>query len=165
MTARLATLLTAAIAIVAIAAGCGGGDGSASSSTGASSAARASFVKKAVLVCSRAREGGFDRLAAYQKKHRADQLPKAVVTQNAFRAVLLATIKAEIAGLEALEAPAGDEKTIEAMLASLHKAFDEGTKVTKMAHGQTPAHQIVARFAAADKELHAYGLTGCTKKE
>jgi hypothetical protein len=168
--ARLATLLAAAGAIAAIAMGCGGGGDSASgsaagsSSAGGISAAKAKFIKEADALCTKAREGSFEKIAAYEKKHRSEGLPNAVRGQKAIRAVVLSIIEAEIEGIRSLEAPAGDEEEIETILASLQKTLEKAKNRTKkLAVGSAPAAIISAQFVAADKELQAYGLTSCTK--
>ena len=172
MSSRLAASLAVLGAITMIGMGCGGGDDSSStsgstateSSTVASSGDKAEFIKAAEALCLKKRQGSFERIAAYEKKHGSEGLPPAVLGQKAIRAVVLATIDEEIDGLRALEPPAGEEEEVEALLASLQKTLEKArSRTKKLAVQQAPAALISAVFHAADKELKAYGLLACAK--
>jgi hypothetical protein len=71
--------------------------------------------------------------------------------------VLVPDIQTNILQIRALGAPSGDQQTVKAMLDSAQQALD---KVK-----QNPSLLISGRpFAAAAKQLHAYGLTQCAKQ-
>ncbi len=172
MKARLAVSLAAVAAITAIGMGCGGGDDSSSasgsaangSSTVASSGSKAEFIKEAEALCLQKRQGSFEKIGAYEKKHRSEGLPPIVLGQKAIRAVVLSTIGAEIAGLRALEPPADEAEEVEALLATLQTTLEKArSRTEKLAAEDAPAAIISTTFHVPNKELKAYGLPGCTK--
>lgn len=153
------TTLIAAIGIVAVALGCGGDDDSSSADAAGDSLGKAAFVKQANEACLEEREDSFEQVAAYQKKHRGEGGSQEEQMRRAIRAVLLSTIAAEIADLEALGMPEGDEQQVEAILASLEDAHEEAEEQTKT----DPSKEVEDYFGAANKKLAGYGLESCQK--
>jgi hypothetical protein len=159
--ALLATMLVAAIAIAAIVSGCGSDDDSTSSSAASdsSSLSKAEFVKQANAACLGEREDSLEELATYQQRHRSEGLPEAVLAENAFKAVTLSTIEAEIAALRALGLPTGDDGGVEAILALLQADLDKATKL----RAKLSSDEVEGYFVNANKKLRGYGLSSCTK--
>lgn len=167
MGVRLTISLVAAVAFAVLATGCGSDDGSeANSSSDPSSAEvdspspeKVAFVKRANAVCLRGRETTLTKVGVYKTKHQSEGLSEAVLTRRAIKAVILATLEREINALQALEPPAGEEEQVDAMLAAQQATFEQDKKL----QGKMSTAEIEARFADSDKDLRAYGLTGCTK--
>jgi hypothetical protein len=142
--------------------GCGGGGSSASTGSvneeGSASVGKAAFVKQADAVCLQKREKTLARVGPYEKKHEGEGLSEAALVRNAIKAAVLVTLEQEIAALAKLQAPAEDAEEFEAIIADLRSALDEAreanTKTSK---------EVENIFLPVDKELRAYGLTGCTK--
>jgi hypothetical protein len=155
------TVLAIAMAFAVFASGCGGDDSTSASaageSDGSSSLSKAEFIKRAAAACASERENSFEQIATYSEKHRSDGLPEAVLAKRAVRATLLSIIAAELDDLQKLEAPAGDEQEVEAMLAAQQAALNEA-KANKR-----KLEDVEDYFTDADKELQAYGLDECTK--
>jgi hypothetical protein len=159
--AGLKTTLAAAMAIAALVMmmGCGGGEESSSAGDGSPTLSKAAFIKRAGIVCYRARKGAFERVAAYSNKHRSEGLPEAVLTKKAIRAGLISTFDAELAALRKLGAPDGEGEEVEAILASLQTSLDEAKEWKKKSFDEVEDY-----FVDADKKLQDYGLTRCKKK-
>lgn len=156
-------LLAATIAVVA--AGCGGGDSgdstsaSSSSEEGSGAPSRAVFIEQANEVCLEKREGTLEKVAAYQNAHRSDGLSRAALAKAAVRAALLSTIATEAAALQALQAPAGGEGEVEAILATLERELGEARRE---AHDNYD--EVEDYFADSDREMREYGLVECQKQ-
>lgn len=162
MNARLATIFVAVVAVVAIAVGCGGGDSSSSaggSTETTSSPEKEAFVKGANAACSKARTGDLNKVGVYEKAHRSQGLSETELSEDAFKAALLSTVEAEIAGMRKLAIPKGDEEEVEQFLSELEREASEARREEKT----ESLEEIEKRFATSDKELRAYELTECTK--
>lgn len=168
--------LVAVAAIAVLAMGCGSSDdsqsatdsvgGSTASGEGAgmprqeiatSSLSRDEFVKQANRACSQARAGSLEEVAAYEKSHRSEGLPQAVLSENAIKTVTLSITETEIDALRRLGAPEGDEEEIKAIITALEKSSSEA---------KNPAvgyREVSDKFADVNKKLQAYGLARCTK--
>lgn len=153
----------AMIATAVIAMGCGNEGDSSSVSTGTASP-KAAFIEKAGAVCHAARKNAFQRVAAYQERHRSEGLSEAVLSRRATRAVTLSTYEGEIAALRELRAPPGDQSEVEGILDAEAEALEEARKVPKVTGTDlTQASEMSARFRDAGRALRNYGVTGCGK--
>jgi len=77
------------------------------------------------------------------------------MAKNSIRAGVLSTIEAEVDALRALEAPAGDEDRIDAVLNAVQATANEVWKRKKW------SKEVAVYFADTSKDMRAYGLTGC----
>lgn len=162
MNGWLKTTVGAALAgvVAVIATGCGTSDSSStpgSATAEASSPSKAAFIAKANAACLHEIEGSLERVVDYQQKHRLEGLPQPVLVRRAVRPVLLSTIAAEIADIDRLEPPAGDEEEIEAILAAQRRALAEAKARTKS------LEDAEDYFVAADRMLREYGIAHCEK--
>lgn len=148
-----------AVAIMGIAVGCGGGGDSKSASTStAQRLGKLAFARKASIACIEKRANSATAIQAYEKKHRSEGLPHAVLAANAYKTVLLATIEAEVVALRKLGPPAGDTGQLQTIFDHLQAAID-AARATK----SISTAEIEASFVKTDEELERYGLTECTK--
>jgi hypothetical protein len=164
-----ALLSITATATIAVLAGCGGNgasetagsDGSPSGSGGAiatSSLTRAEFVKKANAICDRATNLALAQLSLYVKQHGGGGAPprEGSVLARAFAAILPASMKAQIAQIRALGAPAGDEERVKTFLQVWQRA------VAKLeANPPSSDREFNPMFARVEKLGQAYGFEGC----
>lgn len=148
-----------AVAIMGIAVGCGGGgDSKSAPSSTAQRIGKLAYAKKASEACIEERSDSATAIQAYEKKHRSEGLPEAVLATNAYKTVLLSTIEAEVAALRKLGPPTGDTGQLKAIFDRLQAAIDaERAKKSKS------IAEIEAGFTKTDEELERYGLTECTK--
>jgi hypothetical protein len=166
---KQAVSLVAAIAMIAGAFGCGGGGDSSGSSSGKNSSAsssteisnastlsKATFVKRASAACLEQREDTLERVPVYEKRHRSDGLSPHELTESALKAAVLSTVEAEIAALEKLGAPAGEEEAIEGINALLHDALIK-------AKGEEKLTKVEGAFQGVDTQLRKFGLPACAK--
>ncbi len=154
---KMTLIAAVAIASAALGSGCGGGNPStASSPEGVSTASNAAYIKQANAACLAQRENSLERVAAYEKQHSSESLPRHVLAENALKAAVLSTVEAEIAALEKLESPAGEEEAIEAINALLHDALDK-------AKGEEGLANVEGAFRSVDRQLRRYGLSACAK--
>lgn len=164
---RSISLLLAVIALTAVAAGCGSGSGSESSGTqastattgksseaGAGSAEKEAFIKRAGTACTKARESGFERIAAGGKGQKSG----AAEAEDTIIAVLLGTLRAEVGAIRSLLPPAEDEAEIGEIVTEMEAALNKAESMK----GASP-EEIEALFADSDKKLEAYGLAACSK--
>ena len=142
--------VAAGMALIA-AAGCGGSEDSAASALG-----KAAFVKRASAACLDQRGNAFEKVVAYEKKHNSDGVPPAKLTNDAMKAAVLSTVEAEIAALEKLRVPAGEEEAFEAINALMHDALDK-------AKGEEKLAKVEAAFRGLDWQLRKFGLPACAK--
>lgn len=159
---RLILVLLAATAVAATAGGCGGDD-DASSAAGSEegdswAVSKAAFIKRATEVCQKDREDTLVRVGEYQEEHSSDGLPKALLGKMAVVAGLTQTIQLEVDHLEELDLPAGEEKQVEALIASVQSAIDKA----KASKTDSPK-KFAGYFVAVNQELREYGLKDCGK--
>jgi hypothetical protein len=150
---RFATFLTTVAVIAVLAAGCG----SSSSSQDSSSLSKAEFLVKANAACDRERHGVLSRISSYLEQHGSEGKSEAELIADMAKAVLLPASRAETEALEALGAPPGDEKRIEAMLAAQRKAIAEVAALRRV----TSIEAVENRFNQASDQFRAYGLESC----
>jgi hypothetical protein len=143
-----------ALALVAVGVGCGGG----SEDSGSSALSKAVFVKRASAACLDPRESALEKVVAYEKKHKSDGRPPAELADDAMKAAVLSTVEAEIAALEKLGMPEGDEKQIETIMAALRSAVQKGQN-----SAQAKVAEVEDNFKPADQLLRSYGLPACAK--
>jgi hypothetical protein len=165
----LIVLLGTLVAMAAmLSVGCGGGDGSGDASGAANngqsgstsvSPEQAAFIEEAGKACNRERQGLTEEMGVYLQKREASGTPDSVATADMFRVVLIPAVEAEMAAIEKLTIPAGDEQQIEAILAGERKAIAELKRLQRA----SSLGLFFDRFKPTDQELLAYGLASCTK--
>jgi hypothetical protein len=165
------TLAAVAATIAAVAAGCGGGGGESRGTTNrearpggsggpavtTSSLSKAEFAKRAQAICSRERRTTLSRLIAYEQKNGHPGEPVSATFADAVRAVLLPTIEAEMSGVAALGAPAGEEAGLEAFLDAQREAVGEVAKLQRI----SSRFQLERYFSDSGKLAGEYGIGDC----
>lgn len=147
----------AVAALVLTTAGCGGGSGDDSA---ASSPSKAEFIKKADAICSQAAKQTAAEFAAYAKKNQLSEGQKLKPSQYAEigETILIPALKRQIAEIEALGAPEGDEDVITSFIAAVNEAIQKAEAEPKAA--QSPEKLL----AKADKLVANYGFKVCGQR-
>ncbi len=170
MTARLIMLLVCAAAIAALFAGCGGDSDDSSASSGnevtvtTSSLSKPEFIKQASAACERQRKNIANESIGYLVKHEtkgATREDEAESFAKMTKVVIIPIIENEIAEIQKLGAPSGDEDEIEAFLTSEQEGIDG---VSKLSH-IVSRFQMERFFAPSAKIGRAYGLEACVNSE
>jgi hypothetical protein len=117
------------------------------------------FIEQAGAACLRQRAEIQEKLSSYSEKHSDDDLAPAVLLANSLKAVAVPVVEAELAAIEKLGAPAGDEEEISAILAAERDAVVQARKMQKAKTIAT----FEKYFAEADRKLKKYGLDSCAK--
>jgi hypothetical protein len=164
-------LLLAGLAIVAMAAGCGGdGDSTSGADTAnrstvtTSSLGKDEFIEQASRACQQARKNLLERVLVYTQQHESDGQGRSAESETfagSIKAVLLPTIRKEMAEIRRLGAPAGDEGEVEAFLAAEQEAVDSVARIKRVVSG----FQFERYFAKSAKLFREYGLAGCANGE
>jgi hypothetical protein len=128
------------------AAGCGSSSSSKSSSTPAATLTKADFVAKANAIC-----GQGDQKLQTAAKAFGNKQPSAAQ----LAAVEIPNIQAEIAGIRALGAPAGDKAKVSKMIAIAEADLNKAKRNPALLTAKT---SVFTNFA---KVAHPYGLTAC----
>jgi hypothetical protein len=112
-------------AVAALWAGCGGGsDETGSTADSTATLTKAQFVKKADAVCAERKKEWNTELAPQRKElQAADGSINEAKVEELIEGSLVPLMKTELQKLEALGAPAGDEKTVNAMMENRSKAI------------------------------------------
>ncbi len=155
MKKRLLAATTLALAAGSVAAGCGGGGDSTTTQQAALS--RSAFVAKANEIC---KKGNQDLQQAGQKFFKSldlsgSQQPTAAQVQQFATQTAIPNIQAQITGVEALPAPAGDEEQVKAITDSAQQAVDKLKQDPSLLQSNNDP------FAEANKLAKQYGLDEC----
>jgi hypothetical protein len=154
LTKRFVPLLAAIAAAVAMAAGCGddeaGGDEDGAITT--SSLSKAAYIKEANKTCL---DGKRSLLKDFES-FRSDESEKKRVAA-ALPELLMPSIEDKIDEIRELGAPQGDEKRIEAILASMQQDFDAAEQQQNV---ETPI-EFLEQFDDSNKLARTYGLNAC----
>jgi hypothetical protein len=160
MRARFVVPLVGLIAGLVLA-GCGGGSSSsttgASGTSGAQGAAlsKSEFVAKGNEICAK---GNQEINAEAKKIFTSGQAPSQATQEKFVTDTVIPSVQGQVAGIEALTPPAGDEDQVNAITdaaqSALDKAKQDPSLLTDQAQGGDP-------FAQANKLANAYGLTKC----
>lgn len=157
------SLLPVAIAIgaAALVAGCGTSDDEASAGFPAGKApiTRVQFLAKANAACAKQRVGLRAQIAAFYDLHRGDGTPRPALYAELAHRVLLPTIEAEMFQLEELRAPPRVRDSLTKILTVERAGVDE----IALAERIESIESVARRFAAADRQLSAFGLQGCAE--
>ena len=158
---QLAALVTALLIAFAASACGSGGDGESSAVSGpavtASSLSSEEFQQQATQICHRERRDILTEFSDYLQKHQGSFASSGEEFAAATRAVLLPTIESELAKIQALGAPEGDEEQVSAFLAAEHEAVDEVAKQKSL----RSVTAIEAYFDAAAELAGEYGIPDC----
>jgi hypothetical protein len=162
-----------ALALAAFAlfvAGCGSDDdeatGSANSDTALAKSesgppSKAEFTTKAEAVCKKSRDRRFREAVAYTRAHRKElnALAPIPAEERLITVVELPAILREAEELDALEAPKGDERMIEAIVTGI----EAGVKEAKEDPYVNTSLEDPSKYAFADvgELIRSYGLVDC----
>jgi hypothetical protein len=165
---KRALLIAAALALLAFAGGCGGSSDEGSSTGTAtglaiktSSLDKAEFIEQAGKACGQARKELIDRLTAYDRRQNSKNAEKEGGLAGLTKAVVIPTVKTEIAAIRKLGAPAGDEGEIEAFLAAEQEAVDSLAKLRHI----VSRIEMERHFVKSAEIARAYGLDACANGE
>lgn len=151
--AQAVYVLAVALALCVAVGGCGGG-GSTSSG---GSLSRSEFVAKANAVCKKERHDVLNEIGAYMEAHSSEGESPAALNAGMVKAVLLPTIKAETADIEALSAPAADQKRVAGFLAAQRAAIAEVARLRSVG----AIEDVEEHFDKASDQMRVYGISSC----
>lgn len=159
---KLTLLFVVTLAGVVAIAGCGS-EGESSSQATASSGplTKAEFIKRADEICREADKGVYFRAAGYRESHEKElnKLPPIPREERMIRIFVLPSIKNQIEGIEALEAPKGDEKEIEQIINEMKAGLKAGEKEPYSVSYEVPGEYPFNELAELGDE---YGFQECT---
>jgi uncharacterized protein with von Willebrand factor type A (vWA) domain len=151
---KLIAVLAAAAAILVIVAGCGGGSDSSSDS---SSVTKAQFIKQANAICEKGteeNEAEFEEFAE-EKGLSEKEEPTKAQQEEAITEIVAPGVQKQIEEIDALGAPEGDEKQVEAIVTSVEEGVEEiEENPSSLIKGENP----LGRGSKLAKE---YGLKAC----
>jgi hypothetical protein len=151
MSKRFIALLAALAAIAMIVVGCGGGDSSSSSLS------KAEFIKQADAICEKGNEENNTEFEEFAKEHNLSEKkePSKAVQEEAISEIVAPGVKKQIEEIDALGAPEGDEKKIEAMVGAVEEGVEEiEADPAVLIEGKNP-------LAKGSKLAKEYGLKTC----
>ena len=153
---RLLVATTLALAAASIAVGCGGDDdnGSGATSTTTSTTAALSkqeFLKRGNQICSQGQKHISDAEQKLGNNPSQAEIDK-FTTKTA-----IPTLQYEIAGIQNLTPPSGDEEQVDAIVSEAQQGLDE----LKADPSLITAGGQENPFAEANKLANQYGLTAC----
>ncbi len=161
--------LTATV-IATVIIGCGGADGDTSSASSAddvtittSSLSKDEFVARASKACQRLRRNLLERVLNYTQQHESknpSRSEETAVFAGMTKAVLLPTIRKELAAIRRLGAPTGDEDEVAAFIAAEQDAVDKVAELTHI----VSRFEIERYFTDSEKLFRAYGLGACANE-
>jgi hypothetical protein len=155
--ARDLWLATVVLAMLAFAAGCGGAD----DSTASAPVTKAAFIKRADLICSTADVMQPEEADAFAAKHgkETEKMTPVASEEVLVRGVTLPSVKGEIKEIESLEAPDGEEKEVNAIIAGWRLAVRRGEKAPySVTLWNKPAKDP---FTKINKIAVRYGFSDC----
>jgi hypothetical protein len=159
---KFGRLCISGLAIAAIAAGCGddgaGSEGSSDASADQggepASLSKGAFDRQAEAICVKGRNRVIRNLADYQKEN-GTLNPRDIGT-DAVAVTFLPVFREEVEELSKLEAPAGDEKQVAALLAERRRALDE------IERKQLSSNlELAEALKRSDQLMAEYGLEDC----
>lgn len=158
MAARSIMLLVCAGLVATAIGGCGGNDNEGASSSidvATSSLSKKQYVEKADEACREVKANLLPRVAAYERENQGSDADESAVFADRIEAVVLPLLEEEVAAVEELGAPAGDERRIEAMLIEKQEAIETVRRDIRS------SEEMEAAFGRANREMSDYGLTAC----
>jgi hypothetical protein len=145
-------LLAALAAISMIAVGCGGSD-----STDSSSITKAQFIKQADAICEKGNEENeaeFEEFAE-EKNLSENKEPTKAQQEEAITDIVAPGVQKQIEEIDALGAPEGDEKQVEAIVTSVEEGVEEIEEdPSSLIKGENP-------LGKGSKLAKEYGLKAC----
>jgi uncharacterized protein with von Willebrand factor type A (vWA) domain len=151
---KLIAVLAAFAAILLVAVGCGGGSDSSSDS---SSISKAQFIKQADAICEKGNEENEAEFEEFAKENGLSekQEPTKAQQEEAISEIVAPGVQKQIDEIDALGAPEGDEKQIEAMVAAVEEGVEEIEEDPgSLTEGKNP-------LAKGSKLAKEYGLKTC----
>lgn len=157
----------AALVAALFVSGCGGDSGDSGSAAGSTAAAstgpltKAEFIKQADRICKKADDRVYYGASAYRETHakelnKLEPIPR---EEKMIRVFVLPSIERQIAEIESLEAPKGDEQKIEAILAELKAGLKYGEKKPYSVSYEEPSEYPFAKLSELARE---YGFNECS---
>jgi hypothetical protein len=147
------------VVIALVAAGCGGGGdaGGGERQTNSKTLTKAEFVRRADKICEQVDETQKAAFRNYFAKH-----PEAVESESLNRELVsvigLPPLRTEVSQLDALPAPSGDEKEVQAIIFGLEEAVNKSEEepdlLVNLKNGAGP-------FTAVGKLAREYGFKAC----
>jgi hypothetical protein len=143
-----------ALAVVLIVAGCGGGSGDEKTA----SISKTEFVRKANALCTKGEEKLHSDFVAFSNEKNNNPTPSRAEYEEFINRVISPNLKREIAELQALGTPQGDEAQVEALLAAVEEGLQNAEEKPELV---TVGNSEL--FAKAIKLATAYGLAACAQ--
>lgn len=157
MITRLTMLFMAVAAGSLLVAGCGDDGEAAAPEITTSSLTKAEFVQQGNSACVEEKEKLLGRAAAYKPPANAKQMSAAELLAMKLKAVIVPTVEGEMAAIQALGAPEGEEEAVGAILAAQQQGLEELSDVTAV----QSVRGITNHFDEATKLAERYGLANC----
>jgi hypothetical protein len=150
---RLLVVAALTLATGSIAAGCGGGDEDGETTPTAAALSKEEFLKQGNQICAASEK----QIDAEAQKVFGNQQPSQSEVESFATKTAIPTLQFEIAGIEALPAPSGDEDQVNAIVSAAQQGLDELKADPSLitAEGQDDP------FAEAKRLAKQYGLTAC----
>ena len=150
MSKRFIALLAALVAISVIVAGCG------SDSSSSSSLSKAEFIKQADKICEKGDEENEAEVEKFVEDNNVNtSKPTKKQQEEVITEVVAPNVQGQIEKIDALGAPEGDEKKIEAMVGAVEEGVEElEAEPAKLVEGKNP-------LAKGSKLAKEYGLKTC----
>jgi len=139
--------------------GCGGSESTADTTSSNSEVSKAAFVKQANAICGRTNRELAQLSERFSKENNLSekiQPTEAQVTELSQQA--LVPIAKQVEEIRALEAPAGEEDEVDAIVTAAEKALEEGEADPAAIYGAGGG-----AFAQANRLSAAYGLKECSE--
>lgn len=123
-----------------------------------SSLSKDEYVQKASAGCTKVRKGLTSKASAYISKVSPKGTSEAVIIAKLGKELIVPTVEAEMAVIQKLGAPVGDEEEIEAILAADQQAIDQVKELKKA----SSIEDVLGLFSDATKAIKGYGFKACT---
>lgn len=148
-------VLAGALTLVLVVTGCGGGSNGGTSTAVLS---KVEFVKRANALCAKGQEKLHSDFIAFSTEKNDNPNPSRAEYEEFIDKVVAPNLNREIAELQALGSPKGDEDEVEAMFAAVEEGLQGAEEKPEMV---TIGNSKL--FAKAIKLAAAYGLTACAQ--
>lgn len=148
MSKRVMAMLVGVAALAMLVAGCGSSD----DETTVVSLTKVQYVKQGSKVCAKELKNMSVGLKAFSDDHDLTKKLSKEDTAELVETVFQPGFEAQLEGLQALPAPAGDEKQVEAMLTQFEEGLDKGAE---------DKNKYVAELSPAMRALEKYGIKEC----
>jgi hypothetical protein len=155
---RTTVLIIGLLATALAWAGCGGGDSGGGEVT-VSSISKGELIKKGDAICKRTSEEVGKDFKTFAAENASTTNPTEEQYSELIDTVLVSNVEQEIADIQALGVPKGDEEEIEAILAAREEGIEEAEAQPKRA-----VQANMAGFEEGDKLAKQYGFVTCAHR-